>query len=96
MTPPLLSAFVRSLFVQASFNYDRMIGVGTAMIMRPMVSNMGPEVASRAVQFFNAHPYLAGMAATALARAERDEAPPEQIDALRNALSGRSGPSEIV
>jgi PTS system mannose-specific IID component len=45
----------------------------------------------RATRYFNAHPYLAGLAAGALARAEHDEVPGEQTDRLRTALLGPLG-----
>ena len=65
------SAFLRTLLIQGSFNYDRMIGVGLAHSMEPLVGDMDKDVAARSAQFFNAHPYMAGVAVGALARAER-------------------------
>ena len=84
-------AFLRTFLIQGSFNYDRMIGVGLAHSMEPLVGDMGKDVAARSAQFFNAHPYMAGLAAGALARAERDGVGDRQILALRNALVGALG-----
>lgn len=84
-------AFLRTFLIQGSFNYDRMIGVGLAHSMEPLVGDLGKDVAARSAQFFNAHPYMAGLAAGALARAERDGVGDGQILALRNALVGALG-----
>jgi PTS system mannose-specific IID component len=46
---------------------------------------------AREARYFNAHPYLAALAVGALARAEVDGAPPEQIERFRNALVGPLG-----
>src|SRR5881396_2814798 len=46
-----------------------------------------PAVA-RGAHFFNAHPYLIGLAVGAAARAEHDGAAPDQIERLREALCG--------
>jgi PTS system mannose-specific IID component len=45
----------------------------------------------RVAGFFNAHPYLTGMAAGALARVECDGVPEAQADRLRRALIGPLG-----
>jgi len=87
----LRRAFLRTFLIQGSFNYDRMIGVGLAYSMEPLIGDMGKDVAARSAQFFNAHPYMAGLAAGALARAERDGVEEQQVMALRNALVGALG-----
>jgi PTS system mannose-specific IID component len=46
---------------------------------------------ARGTRFFNAHPYLAGLAVGAAARAEHEGVPPAQIERLRTALSGPLG-----
>lgn len=99
MKPKLLRAFARSLIVQASWNYDRMVGVGVAYVMEPLLKNLGGAEAelryrralARVAGFFNAHPYLTGMAAGALARAEHDGLPEAQAERLKNALIGPLG-----
>jgi PTS system mannose-specific IID component len=45
----------------------------------------------RGAGFFNSHPYLAGLAVGATARAELEHVAPEQIDRLRSALCGPLG-----
>jgi PTS system mannose-specific IID component len=46
---------------------------------------------ARGTQFFNAHPYLCGLAVGAAARADHEGAPPAQIERLRTALCGPLG-----
>src|SRR5439155_21363918 len=46
---------------------------------------------ARGARFFNAHPYLCGLAVGAAARAEHDGVPPEQVERLRTALCGPLG-----
>ena len=84
-------AFLRTLIVQGSFNFDRMIGIGLANTMKPLIEDLGPDVAGRSTQFFNANPYMAGLAAGALAKAEHDGVGEPQVMALRNALVGALG-----
>lgn len=95
----MLRAWMRTLIVQASWNYDRMVGVGVAYAMEPLLRDLpggrsnGRYAAAlrRVAGFFNAHPYLTGMAAGALARAEHDGVSEAQADRLRNALIGPLG-----
>jgi PTS system mannose-specific IID component len=85
--------------VQAAWNHERMIGVGVAHAMEPLLRDLpggrgGEAYASaleRAGQFFNAHPYLAGAAVGAVARAEHEGVAPEQVRRLRGALAGPLG-----
>lgn len=100
--PPLI-AFLRTWFrlltVQASWNYERMIGVGLGYAVEPLLRALpgGPDgeryhaAMRRAARYFNAHPYLTGLAAGAFARAEHEEVPAEQIERLRTALLGPLG-----
>jgi PTS system mannose-specific IID component len=88
-------AFVRLFTVQASWNYERLIGVGMGFAAEPLLRGLDPEryhaALGRASRYFNAHPYLSGAGAGALARAELDGLPPEQIERLRGALAGPLG-----
>lgn len=103
MGAPALGGFVRSgmrlLTVQACFNYERMLGVGLAYASEPILRGLPGgaqggryrDALRRAAGYFNAHPYLVGLAAGALARAEFDDVPGPQIDRLRTALLGPLG-----
>jgi PTS system mannose-specific IID component len=100
--PPLI-AFLRTWFrlltVQASWNYERMIGVGLGYAVEPLMRALpgGRDgeryrgAMRRAARYFNAHPYLTGLAAGAFARAEHEQVPGEQIERLRTALLGPLG-----
>lgn len=99
MTPRLGASFLRLFGVQASWNYDRMIGLGVGVAEEPLLRDLGRTegdaayraAVGRGAGFFNCHPYLAGLAVGATARAEYDHVPPEQIDRLRAALCGPLG-----
>ncbi len=93
------TALLRLFTLQGSWNYERMIGVGTGVAEEPLLRDLpgGPGGAAyraavaRGARFFNAHPYLAGLAVGAAARAEYDGAPGDQIERLRTALCGPLG-----
>ena len=86
---------LRLFAVQGSYDYERMLGVGVGVAEEPLLRDLGdgkyrPAVA-RGAHFFNAHPYLIGLAVGAAARAEHEGAPPDQIERLREALCGPLG-----
>lgn len=94
-----LRSWMRLFMVQGSWNFERMIGVGLAHAMEPLLRSL-PEgdhddrqrgALARAASFFNTHPYLAGLAAGAVARAEQEGQSPEQIQRLKAALVGPLG-----
>ena len=93
------TALLRLFTVQGSWNYERMMGVGAGVAEEPLLRDLpggpaGPAYRSalaRGARFFNAHPYLAGLAVGAAARAEHDGAPADQIERLRTALCGPLG-----
>jgi PTS system mannose-specific IID component len=91
----LARALLRLFAVQGSYNYERMLGVGVGVAEEPLLRDLGeaqyrPAVA-RGAHFFNAHPYLIGLAVGAAARAEHDGASPDQVERLREALCGPLG-----
>lgn len=96
MTAPLARSFLRLLAVQGSWNYERMLGLGMGVAAEPLLRE-GRDAAAhaaavaRASRFFNSHPYLAGLAVGAAARAEHDGVPPAQLERLRGALVGPLG-----
>lgn len=87
---PLAATWLRTLLVQASWNYDRMVAIGAAWAIQPLLRRLPPDryraAMRRSTQFFNAHPYLVGMAMAAVAKAERDGVPEDTINRLRHAL----------
>ena len=94
---PRLRSLLRLASLQASYTYERMQGIGIAVAEEPLLERLAedPERAraarGRAAQYFNAHPFLAGAAVGALAKAELDGEPGERILRLRTALSGPLG-----
>ncbi len=91
--------FLRLLAIQASWNYETMVGNGVGFCVEPALRLLPGGVdgdaycaaLGRQSQYFNAHPYLASVAVGALARAELEQEPPERIERFRTALCGPLG-----
>jgi mannose/fructose/N-acetylgalactosamine-specific phosphotransferase system component IID len=96
---PRTDALIRLLAVQAAWTYERMSGIGVghaaAPLLRDLYARRSTEerraAVARSAEFFNSHPYLAGVAVGAVVRAETDAVPGEAIVRLRTALSGPLG-----
>lgn len=96
---PRSEALVRLLAVQAAWTYERMSGIGVGHAAAPLLRDLYAQrsvqdrraAVGRSAEFFNSHPYLAGVAVGAVVRAERDGVPGEAIVRLRTALSGPLG-----
>lgn len=93
-----LRAFLRLYAVQGAWNYERMLGVGMGYAAEPLLEDLRridpvrhSEAVVRSAQFFNSHPYLAGLALGASVRAEYDGAPGPQVSRLRTALCSPLG-----
>lgn len=94
-----MAIFVRLLAVQGAWNYETLVGNGIGFCVEPALRRLpggtggGPYRAAlaRQSQYFNAHPYLTGVAVGALARAELDGEAPERIERFRTALCGPLG-----
>ena len=91
-------ALVRSLEIQAVWTYERMQGIGLGYALEPILGQVLDGDAGRfraamgrGTTFFNANPYLSPAAVGALARAEADGVPPDQVLRLRTALGGPLG-----
>jgi len=90
---------LRLLAIQGSWNYETLLGNGIAFCIEPALRLLpgGPgtprfrAALARQSQYFNAHPYLAGVAVGALARVELDGEAPERIERFRTALTGPLG-----
>jgi PTS system mannose-specific IID component len=96
--PVRRAMLLRSLAVQGSWNYQTLIGTGLAYVLAPALRHVYAddphklrEALARHAALFNAHPYLAGLAAGALARLEADGVPPETIDRFKSAVRGSLG-----
>lgn len=94
-----LKVFFRLFAVQGSWNYETLLGNGIAFCMEPALRLLPggrdnpryAEALGRHARYFNAHPYLAGVAVGALARAELDGVSPALIERFRTALGGPLG-----
>jgi PTS system mannose-specific IID component len=91
-------ALLRLLAVQGAWSYERMTGIGMGYAALPLLSDLESEhpdrhreATARSAEFFNCHPYLAGLALGASARAEYEGVPGEQIRRLRTALCSPLG-----
>ena len=91
--------YLRLFAVQGAWNYETMLGNGIGFCTEPalrllpggMKGQRYKEAMVRQARYFNAHPYLAGVAVGALARAELDNVSPELIERFRTALGGPLG-----
>jgi PTS system mannose-specific IID component len=96
---PRTEALLRLFAVQASYTYERMAGIGVGHASAPLLRDVFArrsvrerrEAVARSADFFNSHPYLAGVAVGAEVRAEQDNVPGAVISRLRTALSGPLG-----
>ena len=92
---------MRSLAIQASWNYETLVGVGVGFVIEPALRLLPGgvqgaayrEALARQSQYFNAHPYMTSVAVGALARAELDGTPAARIERFRSALCGPLGAS---
>ncbi len=72
----LFRIFIRSFYIQASWNYQRMINLGFCYSILPILDKLYKNVEDRSkflqrhLEFFNAHPYFASFALGATARLE--------------------------
>ncbi len=95
----MIRSWLRSLLVQASWNYERLVGIGVAFSSEPLLRDLpgGKKgeryraAMGRAAQYFNGHPYLVGLAIGALTRMEHEGLPAEKMQRLRTALTGPLG-----
>ncbi len=99
MKQGMLTAAAWLFAVQGSWNYERLQGIGAAVAIEPLLRDLPGGVGGeayrnamrRAAEFFNTHPYLAGLALGAVARAEHTGVGGGQIERLRSILKGPLG-----
>ncbi len=98
----LLRIFVRSFYIQGSWNYQRMLNLGFCYAIMPVLDKLydQPEerkaFLQRHMEFFNAHPYFASFALGASARLEEQNArekwqESKPISVIKNRLCGPLG-----
>src|SRR6266536_6046507 len=94
-----LAIYLRLFSVQGSWNYETLMGTGIGFTIEPALRQLKGGLRSpryrpalaRHCRYFNAHPYLAGIAVGSLARAELDGEDPVRIERFRTALAGPLG-----
>ncbi len=94
-----IAMFARCLAIQGSWNYEQMLGNGIGFCVEPALRQLPGgldgtayrQALARQSAYFNAHPYLAGLAVGALARVEIDQVAPMRIERFRTALCGPLG-----
>lgn len=91
--------YIRLLAVQGSWNYETLLGTGIGFVMEPALRLLPGGVGgaqyraalARESRYFNAHPYLTGIAVGALTRAELEGVDPARIERFRSALASPLG-----
>lgn len=94
-----MAMYLRLLAIQGSWNYELLVGNGMGFCIEPALRRLPGGIdgesyraaLARQSVYFNSHPYLAGLAVGALARAELEETPPARIERFRSALCGPLG-----
>ena len=94
-----LRILFRLFAVQGSWNYEILLGTGIGFCIEPALRLLpgGAHGAAyraalaRQSQYFNCHPYFAGVSVGALAKAELDGESPDRIERFRTALCGPLG-----
>ena len=77
-TKDLVKIFLRSLSIQASWNFSRMQNIGFAFSLIPLIRKMGVDkqrtagILTRHISLFNSHPYLTGPIIGSVARLEEE------------------------
>ena len=91
-------SYLRLLAVQGAWNYERMTGIGLGYAAEPLLQELRSadparhaEALVRAAEYFNSHPYLAGLALGAQVRAEDEGASGDLVTRLRTALTSPLG-----
>jgi mannose/fructose/N-acetylgalactosamine-specific phosphotransferase system component IID len=94
---PIISAAVRLLVIQGSWTYERLQGVGVGFASLPLLEPLRRDpdrhraALARSAEYFNAHPYLTGIAVGAAAKAELDGVGGATVQRLKTALAGPLG-----
>lgn len=98
-TMKFVGAFLRSFWIQASWNLNRLQSTGWIVTIEPLLrlvpggkhGRTYRDAMMRAGQYYNSHPFFANFAVGAVARAELKGVEPEQIERFRDAIKGPLG-----
>jgi PTS system mannose-specific IID component len=89
--------FLRSLLVQASWNFAGLQNLGfffmtwPALARRRLPAEQTRSVALRSLRNFNTHPYFAGLVAATVIKHEREGGSDESVEALKRSLMSAFG-----
>ncbi len=94
-----VAMYIRLLAVQGSWNYETLLGTGIGFVMEPALRQLPGGLGgaqyraalARESRYFNAHPYLTGIAVGALTCAELEGVDPARIERFRSALASPLG-----
>lgn len=99
----LISAFIRSFFLQTVWNFERYLSYGVAFVLLPILKKVysstedRSQALSRHLEYFNTHPYMASFVLGAIIRMEeekgqlpkaRQKQKEEEISALKVGMMG--------
>jgi PTS system mannose-specific IID component len=94
----MMSTWLRLFTLQASWTDERLQGIGAAFAVEPLLRELSDAsderyraALARSAGYFNTHPFFAGLALGAIARAERDGVEMRRVERLRSALKGPLG-----
>lgn len=81
----------RSFLLQASWNFERMQGLGALFVLSPLLRQLyqGEELkqaCARHLTYFNTHPYVAPLILSGMAQLESNGAGAEEVDEFRQLL----------
>lgn len=99
MTARFGRSLTRLFSYQGSWNFERLQGIGMAYCIEPLLHDLNNaqdgdrfrRAMARASMYFNTHPFLAGLAIGAVAKAELTGVDEAHIERLRTALKGPVG-----
>lgn len=95
----LFSVLLRSYFIQALWNFERMQNIGFVFGLRPFLRYLYPDAQERKAailrhtNFFNTHPYMVSLIFGMVASFEEEiksgkATVPEQVNVLKNNMAG--------
>lgn len=90
----LIRIFLRSLFIQSSFNFWRLQNMGFAFAVIPLIKYAGmgavqtSQLLNRHLQSFNTHPYLTGPVLGSVVKLEEEAGDVRQVSDLKKTLMG--------
>jgi PTS system mannose-specific IID component len=90
----MIRIFLRSLFIQSSFNFWRMQNLGFAFSVIPLIKSasmdamQASQLLKRHLQLFNTHPYMTGPVLGSVIKLEEETSDGRDVSDLKNTLMG--------